>query len=296
MSQITKNIIVFYHENCLDGFASSYVAYKKFKDKAEYMALSHTANGEDILKSKKIKITDLANKEVYFIDFCLGENEIKKVEKLAKKLIVIDHHIGKKELVEKLEGSIFRNGVSGAYLAYEYFFPKNIIPKLIKYISIGDTWTWGQEKFEKEILAFIHTKQFDFKEFLKLEKFLEDKNTFNQAKNIGEILQRSYQGMVESQIENAKLINFEGHRIYAVNSVSIFKSELGHILAEKSKSKFSIVYTFEEEKLKISLRGNDKINLAELAKKYGGGGHFNAAGFSVNDREKIEEFVRLFLG
>ena len=39
--------------------------------------------------------------------------------------------------------------------------------------------------------------------------------------------------MIENQIENAKLINFEGYKIYAINSISTFKSELGHILAKE---------------------------------------------------------------
>ena len=34
-------------------------------------------------------------------------------------------------------------------------------------------------------------------------------------------------------------------------------------------------------KIHVSLRGDGKINLSELAKKYGGGGHKAAAGFAV---------------
>lgn len=295
MSKISKNIIVFYHEHCLDGFASAFVAWKKFKSRAEYISLSHTENGEDILKNKKINIKDLKGREVYFIDFCPNEIELKKVKDAAKKLVVIDHHIGKKEIINKLEGSVFKDGVSGAYLTQEYFSPKNKIPKLIKYISIGDTWTWGQEKFEREVLAYLHTEDFDFKNFSKLEKDFENKEKFLNIVNIGKVLNSSYNKMIENQIENAKLINFEGYKIYAINSISTFKSELGHILAKKSKSKFSIVYTFEGDILKISLRGDNKINLSELAKKFGGGGHFNAAGFSIKDKEKIREFIKNYL-
>ena len=148
--KITKNIIVFYHEHCLDGFTGAYVAWKKFKNKAEYTPLSHNDSGEDFLKDKKIKISDLLDKEIYFIDFCLNEKELKKVEKVVKKLVVIDHHIGRKELIESLPIHLFRDGVSGGYLAHEYFFPKNKMPEFIKYVSIGDTYTFGQEKFEQE--------------------------------------------------------------------------------------------------------------------------------------------------
>jgi oligoribonuclease NrnB/cAMP/cGMP phosphodiesterase (DHH superfamily) len=293
--KITKNIIVFYHEHCSDGFAGSYIAYKKFKNKADYIALSHTADGENILISKKIKISELKDKEVYFIDFCLNEIEMRKIQKVAKKLIVIDHHIGKEELVKSIPNSVFRNGVSGAYLAHEYFFPKKEIPKLVKYISIGDTWTWGQEKFEKEILGYISTLDFDFKTFAKVEKDLEDKKKFLEIKNIGEILKKNYTKLVKNQVENAKLIDFDEYKVYAVNSSRTFKSELGHILSEKTKS-FALVYTFINKELYVSLRGDGKINLAELAKKYGGGGHAAAASFKSKDEKFIMDFVKKIIG
>ncbi len=291
MTKITKNIIIFYHEHCTDGFASAYTAWKKFKDKAEYISLSHTVTGEDILKSKKIKIIELKDKEIYFIDFCLKEVELKKVQKISKKLVVIDHHIGSKDLVESLEGSVFGNGVSGAYLAHEYFFPKKDIPKIIKYISAGDTYNWGSQKFEREILSYIYTLNFDFKSFAKAERDIEDKNKFLEIKNIGQVLQSSYIQKVENQLENAVLINFEGHDVYVINSSSVFKNELGHRLAQKSKSKFALIYTFENGELKVSLRGEGKTDLNLLAKKYSGGGHFNASAFRSNDKEFINEFI-----
>lgn len=293
--KLTKSVIIFYHEHCTDGFASAYTAWKKFKDKANYIPLSHTATGEDILKSKKIKINDLKEKQVYFIDFCPREKELKEIEKVAKKLIVIDHHIGVKVLVESLEGGVFQNGVSGAYLAHKYFFPEIKIPKLIQYISIGDTYTFSKneniKKLERNLLAYIYTLDFDFKMFNKAEKDFENKIKFLEMKKIGETLQTNYLKLVESQIDKASIIDFEGHKVYAVNASGVFRNELGHRLALKSKSKFSIIYTFEKDKLKISLRGENKVNLSELAKKYGGGGHFNASAFSLNKKEEILDFV-----
>jgi len=292
MTKITKNIIVFYHEHCTDGFASAYTAWKKFKDNAEYIALSHTVTDEDILKSKKVKINDLKEKEIYFIDFCPKETELKKIQKVAKKLVVIDHHIGAKDLVESLVGSVFRNGVSGAYLAHEYFFPKKDIPKIIKYISAGDTYNWGSQKFEREILAYIYTLNFDFKTFQKAERDIEDKKKFLEIKNLGETLQTNYLNMVEAQIDNAVLVNFEGHDVYAVNASVVFRNELGAKLAQKSKSKFAIIYTFTSGELKVSLRGEGKTDLNLLVQKYSGGGHFNASAFRSNDPVFINDFIK----
>jgi len=290
MPKISKNIVIFYHEYCYDGFASAYIAWKKFKNKADYIPLSYNVTGENILKEKKIKISELKDKEVYFIDFCLNEAEIKKVQKIAKKLIVIDHHFSKKELVESLANSIFRNGVSGAYLAHEYFFPKKEIPKLIKYISIGDTYTWKDEEKERTILTYIYTLDFDFKVFAKAEKKLEDKKEFSEIQKIGKVLQTNYLKLVEAQISGATLIDFEGYKVYTVNASSIFKNELGHKLAEKT-GLFTLIYTFQKGELKVSLRGNGKVDLGKLASKYGGGGHFDAASFRSKDKKFIQEFT-----
>ncbi len=296
MTNFTKKIIVFYHENCLDGFTSAYVAWKKFKNSAEYIPLTHTATGHDILKNKKIKINDLKDKEIYLIDFCLNQPELNKVIKVAKSVMIIDHHISAKDIVKSIPGSIFKDGVSAAYLAYQYFFPKNKIPKLIKYVSIGDTWTWGQEKFEKEVLAYVRTIKFDFKDFTKSEKELEDKQRFQEIIKTGKLLVENYSKMVDSNLLKAKLISFDKYKVYAVNASSIFTSELGHKLAKMSKDKFSIIYYFENNELEISLRGDNKVDLSKLAKKYHGGGHFNAAGFSSSDKKFIKEFIGKILG
>ena len=289
--KITKNIIVFYHDHCLDGFASSYVANKKFKDKAEYIPLSHNVSGEDILKDKKIKISELKDKEVYFIDFCLKSIELKKVQKVVKKLIVIDHHIGAKDLVESLPGSLFRDGVSGSYLAYEYFFPKKDIPKLIRYISVGDTYTWGQEKFEQEILNYINAQDFDFKVFSKMEKDLEDKNKFLEIKKTGELLQKIKSRQIDTQVKFSKVIDWEGYKVAVLNSTTL-SSEIGNKLCVENKVDFAMIYRFSEDELRFSLRGIGKVNLVEVVKKYNGGGHFNAVGFRTKDPKFINEFIK----
>lgn len=295
MFKVTKDIIVFYHEYCLDGFASAYVAWKKFKNKADYIPLSYTADGLNILKSKKIKISDLKDREIYFIDFCLNEDEIKKVQKIAKTIMVIDHHIGKKELVQSLEGCVFRDGVSGAYLAHEYFFPNKPIPKLIQYISIGDTYNFSKNetslKREKTIISYLATLNFDFKIFTQAEKDFEDKKRFLEIEKLARVLEINYLKLIEAQLEKAKLIVFEGYKVYAINASSVFKNELGHRLAQKTKL-FTLIYSFEKGELKVSLRGEGKVDLSEIAKKYNGGGHFNAASFKTKDEKFIQEFVQ----
>jgi len=140
--ELSKDVIVFYHEDCLDGFTSAYVTWKKFKNKAEYISLSYTAGGGDILKAKSISINKLKDKQIYFLDFCLKEDELKKVLMVAKKVVILDHHIGVKDLVLSVTGSRFgenQKGESGAVVAQKYFFPNQKISNFIKFVGIGDT-------------------------------------------------------------------------------------------------------------------------------------------------------------
>jgi nanoRNase/pAp phosphatase (c-di-AMP/oligoRNAs hydrolase) len=196
-----------------------------------------------------------------------------------------------KDLVESLPNSVFRNGFSGSYLAHEYFFPNKEIPKLIKYISIGDTYTWGQEKYEQEILNYINTSDFDFKIFAKLEKDLEDNNKFKEIKNTGELLQKIKSRQIDTQVKYSKIIDWEGYRVAVLNSTTL-SSEIGNRLCEDKKVDFAMIYRFSNNELRFSLRGKGKVNLIELVKKYNGGGHFNAVGFRTNNEKFIKNFLK----
>ena len=131
----------------------------------------------------------------------------------------------------------------------------------------------------------------NFKIFSKVEKDLEDKNKFLEIKNTGTILQSNYLKLVDNQLNSAKLINFDGYKVYAINASPVFRNELGHKLAEKSKT-FTIIYTFERGELKLSFRANGDVDVKKIAEKYGGGGHVNASSVKTKDVKFIDEFIK----
>ena len=73
----------------------------------------------------------------------------------------------------------------------------------------------------------------------------------------------------------------------AVNT-SVHMSEVGHELANKSGTYGLIWYLGENNNVKCSLRSNGDYDVSAIAKCFGGGGHKNAAGFSVD--------IQTFLG
>jgi nanoRNase/pAp phosphatase (c-di-AMP/oligoRNAs hydrolase) len=100
---------------------------------------------------------------------------------------------------------------------------------------------------------------------------------------IGTALAKQIDKVVERHIEKAKLITFEGYEVYACNAPTIILDKLGEKLNEK-KGPFTILYRFERDNLRVLFRGNGTIDVSEIAKKYGGGGHKDAAGIRFKNR------------
>ena len=77
--------------------------------------------------------------------------------------------------------------------------------------------------------------------------------------------------------------------VYMMNSL-MWKSELGNILVGKEDADFGLVWHYDAEKKEhhVSLRSTDeKADVSQVAKVFGGGGHRNASGF-IWDGESIE--------
>ena len=123
---------------------------------------------------------------------------MQELQKKNKILIVIDHHISSKEIVESLPGHVFALEKSGAKLAWEYFHPNVEAPELIDYISDGDIWPHMLPDW-KEVESYIHTHELTFKDFESLEKSLAtDKK---EVVRIGGIVSKQFDKHVNEHID-----------------------------------------------------------------------------------------------
>jgi nanoRNase/pAp phosphatase (c-di-AMP/oligoRNAs hydrolase) len=270
----TDDIIVIYHGYCTDGFGAAFAAWKKFGNNATYIARDR--------KDVPFSPSFFKNKEVYVVDYSFSLAEMIAYQDEARSFMVIDHHISAKNDVESLHNHIFNNDKSGAYLAWEYFHPETKVPKLIEYISDADIWAHTLPDWQ-EIESFIYSdssEHFTFEHFQKIHDMLETEDGYSRAKEIGTLLLSSFKQKVEMYVNLAELVEFEGHKIYAVNASRDVRSQLGHILAEKTNS-FSLLFTYELGTWKCSLRSVKDFDVSTIATKYGGGGHKNAAAFMV---------------
>ncbi len=268
-----NDIVIIYHKHCFDGFGAAYAAWKKFGNGATYLPALY----------RDVYPEGVENKEVYVLDFCFSEEVTKELQAKNKKFVILDHHVSVQVLVENTVGSVFSETDSGAKIAWKYFHPETKVPALIEYLSDGDTWAHALPLW-REVEGYIHVHELEFSVFEKLEEELENK--LDSVIEKGKILNKHFNNLVNEHVEKAMLVEFEGYQVYAVNAPSFLRSELGHRLALK-KGPFSIVYRFEKDVLRISLRGDGSVDCTELVARHGGGGHHDAAAIIMKDKNPL---------
>jgi oligoribonuclease NrnB/cAMP/cGMP phosphodiesterase (DHH superfamily) len=223
---------------------------------------------------------------VYIIDLGFTEPVLKEIKEKNKKVIVIDHHESVFNFTKKIADEYYYSDKEAACIvAWKYFFPKQKIPKLLKYVDDIDLWKFNIP-YSKEIIETARlTSLGDFKEWNFFVKNIEDKDERKEEVKTGKLLIKYQDKTIEEIAEFAYKVKFENMKVLAVNS-PVFRSQLGNLLAEK-KPPLGIVWRKQKELIKISLRGNGSIDVSKIAKKYGGGGHPNAAAFTIPEGEKL---------
>lgn len=270
---------VLYHSNCYDGFGAAYAAWKSLGDSAKYIPVSYGYPPPEMPDASHIYIVDFS----YPADILL-----KLVNKLCP-VTVIDHHKTAEEGLREVIGAhshlhtIFDMYKSGALLTWEYFhrYPAEApsdeglpvpAPMLIQHISDRDLWTFklpGTAKIHKALVSL----PMDFETWDKLD--------VEKLKVEGEICERLYSRLVEKICDAAFEGTLDGHKVPMVNT-SMAWSEVGHELLQRNPhSQFAASFTVFGDQTMWSLRSRPGFDCSIVAKKFGGGGHKNAAGFKA---------------
>ena len=263
-----QKIVVIYHGKCPDGFGSAWAAWKRFGAKAAYFGARDRSAPPVLLK----------NKIVYIIDYTYDAPIIKKLIKDNIRVTAIDHHVSQKEATMMTEKYSYDVKHSAAPLAWNYFHPGKPVPALLRYIEDRDIWKWNVPH-SRELLMLIDLAPMEFKTWSVLAKELDNPRTLAMNIKKGALLDFHYRSLYEKLMPGAELVKFAGHKIYALNCPYYFADDLGHELALKTHS-FSLLWNESGGRIRCSLRSAGKIDVAKIAKKYGGGGHKQSSGFS----------------
>lgn len=275
-----KNIVIIYHADCRDGFGAAYAAWKKFGESASYIPLNASVNESP---------EGLVDKEIYIVDFSFTKDVLQTLVDTNKSVLVIDHHITAKEDVESFEGNIFDNDHSGAVLTWQYFYPQEEVPELLKYIEDTDLWRFALPE-SREFSTALGTIDMTFEAWDALIQELQNTDKLINFIAKGTMLAKFEDKLVTHIMTRKERVLFEGHEIWVLNT-SEYASVLGNQLAElnlaSEQTPIGIVYYHSDGRVKMSLRSIGDTDVSVIAQKYGGGGHKNASGMSVPTLEEL---------
>jgi oligoribonuclease NrnB/cAMP/cGMP phosphodiesterase (DHH superfamily) len=272
-----RNIVIIYHKDCFDGFGAAWSAWKKFGDKAQYIAADH----KQVLDS----IKNLKSKEIYFLDFGYKKEIMEGLVKRNKKVVLIDHHISRQDILPIVSEYSFSLDYSGAVLSWRYFHQKKKIPRLLLYIQDLDLWRFNFSE-TSALMSRLSLFDYDFSLWNKVALDFENYQRRRQYIKEGLLLNAFAKKMIDFIARRAEVVVFENHKALAVNS-PVFGSELGNYFVKEKNMPLGIVWSYDGEGIRVQLRSGKLINVADLAKKYGGGGHRQAAGFYWQSKLKL---------
>jgi len=259
---------VIYHANCTDGAGAALAAYRTFGDAADYIPAQHGSEPPDV-----------SDCEVYIVDFSYKKTVLLEMAATARSITVIDHHKTAQEDLRDISRYnievIFDMRKSGAVLTWEYFHPTIPVPFLLQVIQDRDLWLF-KSQHTKEITAGLQIYP-DWRTWLDIS--VDRLRTAGRA--IADFLVLQSEKIIQSpprhwDIENIviPLYNMPGFLI---------SDTLCMALEKYPECPYAVAYFDLPDNRIYSLRsrsGSD-VDVSEIAKKHGGGGHKHAAGFSV---------------
>jgi len=278
-----KNVVVGYHAGCNDGFGAALVFWYLFGDTATYKPLRY---------QEEFNAEEYRGKALLLVDFSFPQSQMLALEEVTAHLLVLDHHETAEANLAGLEGCYFGKGVSGAVMAFELArslltqVPYSTLHFLVDYIQDRDLWTWSLESSREVNAALVLWPRGKFEIWDERLRSYTSEELYMRLRTEGHILLQQTEGLVRMAAASARFCVFEGLAAVEVNSC-LFYSELGEYLG--GQASVVLVWSVQRDgRYRYELRSKDPyVNAGELAKKYGGGGHKQAAGFVVGQRLEL---------
>lgn len=265
----------FYHTD-MDGHCAGAIVHNAFNGEGDYRTINYNQPFpfEDIEKDETVVIVDFSLQK---------DGDFDKLLEITPNVIWIDHH---KTAIEKhvhLDGKvkgIRRDGVSGCELTWEYFFPKKPMPKVVKLLGDYDIWAFKYGEDTNKLQAGIRLFR-THPDAIEWDFWLKPDYEPTEEIKAGEIALKYrdnyYAGLIKAW---SFFTTFEGHKAIACNAGSVSSQMFDSV---KEDYDIMMPFVFDGKRWTVSLYTKKKeIDVSEFAKKYGGGGHRQAAGFQCD--------------
>ena len=284
------SVLCIYHGNCADGFGAAWVVRKFFQDAGNPVEFHSGVYQEPP--------PDMTGRDVLMVDFSYKRAVIEEMAKSARSIIILDHHktaqadlfgfpVPSSPGIGERTGpwvpapgvqALFDMNRSGAGLTWDWFYPGDSRPALIDHIEDRDLWRFKLAG-TREIQAAVFSYPYDFRRW---DLWMSRDGMMLELMAEGRAIERKHFKDIDEALkvmQRRALIG--GHDVPVANLPYFFSSDAGHKMAQGEA--FAACYWDTPEGRVFSLRSaDDGIDVSEIAKKYGGGGHAKAAGFRVS--------------
>ncbi len=280
--------VCFFHAGCPDGFGAAWAVWQAWGDDARYQPIGHD---EVIAAEQHVGDT------VAFVDIAPPNPSMRELARAVDRLIVLDHHVSSRDrftrdprLAAELEAQgheiHFDLTRSGAVLAWRHFH-RAPVPRLLEYVQDQDLWNWKLPRSE-EVNAAIGTYEREFGVWEDLAK-----RSAEDLASEGAPLVRAARIDVLRAAQTAHSVWIGDEQIEAVNATSN-RSAIGHELSSRAVfgKPWGLVYRIRGDRVDGTLYSIGDVDVTEQAVALGGGGHRNAAGFSIPIERWLHEFLR----
>lgn len=221
--------------------------------------------------------------KVIVVDFSFPPQEMQKLA-TGREFIWIDHHISAIKEMEKASAQwagIRDINEAACVLTWKFFFPTRAVPRAIVLVGDRDIWRWA----EKDTGAFgegLYVRDTRAENDSLWQPLLEnDPKVLNEILKEGARLREIRLDEINALVERRGFeVKFFGERTLAINAPG--NGDLGQRGRDLG---YEIVYCYEDQMQQGVLSTNvtlfsKEVDVSVIAKKFGGGGHAHAAGFS----------------
>lgn len=269
------------HHNDADGRAAGAIVRRALQPDIELFEMNYG----DPIPWQKIEDAD----QVVIVDFSLPYNDMLTVAEKSK-LVWIDHHKSSMGELEDIAGDwagVRSLDEAACVLTWQYYFPKLALPKAVLLIGDRDIWRWAEEQTGSFSEGLFYQDTDADNDALWAPLLDDDANLLNQLIEQGSILRAAQLVIIERKVKNwGHEVEFEGHRTLMINDRG--QGEMGeHIANLGYEIGYCYIDAMQAGKLitKVTLYSK-VVDVSIIAKKFGGGGHAGAAGFSI-ERDKL---------
>lgn len=246
--------------------------------------------------------------DVIVVDYSYDEEELLKLKARAGSFQLYDHHKSAEEKLAHIEGCVFDCSVGGVEVVWNELYLKKISE-----LNLGLLKSDHYRKCVVKIVGECDIYRFDYPEcqiFIAGIAALGDitspswmSEVFNKWESIESEVYREGQIALKRDLREAKaiareavVVQYKGYSIGLINYCGGLRSKVGQLTIEGRFCDIAMMYGVSSDGVEFHLRGSDSGKSAKaFAEEFGGGGHRNACGYTL-DLPKGLELIKYLYG